>query len=186
MNACLTDRCNNNIYRCFRLLSIPNHSTESYRSVEEYKPPVPPHRNLDVSTISAVNATVNPENEIPPNLPHRHKHHHHHHNHHNHHHHHHHHRNKSADATGKANFNTYVIKKDEVDKKDDEERLKFVNSSENLSEIKKANIVGNPMFSINKTEEDVDDGCLGIEELNLGMDYKQIMEYFDNLKESTA
>lgn len=41
------------------------------------------------------------------------------------------------------------------------------------------------MFSLDKEEEE-DDGCLGIEDLNLGMDYRQIMEYFDNLKESTA
>lgn len=92
-------------------------------------------------------------------------------------------------------MNTYVVTKDdlsvtrkETDKpeSDEDNRLTFVNSSENLSAIKKANIVGNPMFSADKTEDDADDGCLGIEDLNLGMDYRQIMEYFDNLKESTA
>lgn len=42
------------------------------------------------------------------------------------------------------------------------------------------------MFSLQNREDEEDDGCLGIEDLNLGMDYRQIMEYFDNLKESTA
>ena len=37
-------------------------------------------------------------------------------------------------------------------------------------------------------EEDfrVREELLGLEDLNLGMDYDQIMEYFDNLKESNA
>ncbi|XP_073984210.1 transmembrane protein 132C dtn isoform X2 [Rhodnius prolixus] len=45
--------------------------------------------------------------------------------------------------------------------------------------IKRATIVGNPMFNDNDTS-------LALEELNLGMDYNQIMQYFDNLKESNA
>ncbi|XP_068082143.1 transmembrane protein 132E [Anabrus simplex] len=61
----------------------------------------------------------------------------------------------------------------------------------NSPEVKRATIVGNPMFS---TMDDSDAGddfrvredLLGLEDLNLGMDYDQIMEYFDNLKESNA
>lgn len=43
----------------------------------------------------------------------------------------------------------------------------------------RATVVGNPMFGAG-------DPGLALEELNLGMDYNQIMEYFDNLKESNA
>jgi len=57
-------------------------------------------------------------------------------------------------------------------------------------EVKRATIVGNPMFSATEYdgEEDfrVREELLGLEDLNLGMDYDQIMEYFDNLKESNA
>nr|CAD7260300.1 unnamed protein product [Timema shepardi] len=59
----------------------------------------------------------------------------------------------------------------------------------NSPEVKRATIVGNPMFS---AADDVDEDfrlreeLLGLEDLNLGMDYEQIMEYFDNLKESNA
>ncbi|BES97907.1 Transmembrane protein 132E [Nesidiocoris tenuis] len=44
---------------------------------------------------------------------------------------------------------------------------------------KRATVLGNPMFMDNDTG-------LALEELNLGMDYNQIMHYFDNLKESNA
>jgi hypothetical protein len=57
-------------------------------------------------------------------------------------------------------------------------------------EVKRATIVGNPMFSAMEYdgEEDfrVREELLGLEDLSLGMDYDQIMEYFDNLKESNA
>lgn len=64
------------------------------------------------------------------------------------------------------------------------------------AEVKRANIVGNPMFSSTEEEdeedEEEDEGevqrvreeLLGLDDLN--MDYDQIMEYFDNLKESNA
>lgn len=55
------------------------------------------------------------------------------------------------------------------------------------TEIKRATIVGNPMFSNNvsherRTQEEV----ASLDDLNLGMDYDQIMQYFHNLKESNA
>jgi hypothetical protein len=122
-------------------------------------------------------------------LSHRRKHHHHHH-----HRHHHHRSNKLIESTFKNNnANTYQLGEDEPDvtkrKRGIEgENMKFINSSEKLSdEVRKANIVGNSMLSVESKEGNVvDDGCLGIEDLSLAMDYKQIMEYFDNLKESTA
>lgn len=64
------------------------------------------------------------------------------------------------------------------------------------AEVKRANIVGNPMFSSTEEEDDdeeeedqgevqrVREELLGLDDLN--MDYDQIMEYFDNLKESNA
>lgn len=52
-------------------------------------------------------------------------------------------------------------------------------------EVKRATVVGNPMFSAER-EDDRKDDVLALEDLNLGMDYQQIMEYFDNLKESNA
>ncbi|XP_069704788.1 transmembrane protein 132E [Periplaneta americana] len=61
----------------------------------------------------------------------------------------------------------------------------------NSPEVKRATIVGNPMFSATEYDGDAEDfrvreELLGLEDLNLGMDYDQIMEYFDNLKESNA
>lgn len=47
-------------------------------------------------------------------------------------------------------------------------------------EVKRATIVGNPMYSSQEQEE------MALDDLNLGMDYDQIMQYFDNLKESNA
>ncbi|KAM7347234.1 transmembrane protein 132C dtn isoform 2-T2 [Cochliomyia hominivorax] len=52
------------------------------------------------------------------------------------------------------------------------------------SRVKRATVVGNPMFS-----STVDDNVNGAESLSLDdldMDYEQIMQYFDNLKESNA
>ncbi|KAJ9590650.1 hypothetical protein L9F63_016321, partial [Diploptera punctata] len=59
----------------------------------------------------------------------------------------------------------------------------------NSPEVKRATIVGNPMFSAAELDGEgeefrVREELLGLEDLNLGMDYDQIMEYFDNLKES--
>jgi hypothetical protein len=47
------------------------------------------------------------------------------------------------------------------------------------------------MFSATEYDGEAEDfrvqeELLGLEDLNLGMDYDQIMEYFDNLKESNA
>lgn len=61
--------------------------------------------------------------------------------------------------------------------------------SRNAKASKRATVVGNPMFSSNSSassstsnhEENV-----ALDDLNLGMDYNQIMQLFDNLKESNA
>lgn len=48
--------------------------------------------------------------------------------------------------------------------------------------VKRATIVGNPMFSTedNLPKEEIPAELSGLDEL--GMDYEQIMHYFDNLK----
>ena len=74
----------------------------------------------------------------------------------------------------------------------------LVDFPEPAADTKRTNIVGNPMFSnddvedLDEDEDEEDEGeeprrreeLLGLG--NLNMDYDQIMEYFDNLKESNA
>ncbi|GLH03408.1 Uncharacterized protein GBIM_09317 [Gryllus bimaculatus] len=62
----------------------------------------------------------------------------------------------------------------------------------NSPEVKRATIVGNPMFSAMEGAADLNDDfrpkedLLGLDDFNLTMDYDQLVEYFDNLKESNA
>lgn len=59
-------------------------------------------------------------------------------------------------------------------------------------DVKRAAIIGNPMFAFDPASADQKHQNAGasdtikLDDLNLGMDYKQLMEYFDNLKESNA
>ena len=60
-------------------------------------------------------------------------------------------------------------------------------------EVKRPTVVGNPMFSSSSSEssgslnQDLEEEpAAALDDLNLGMDYNQIMQYFDNLKESNA
>lgn len=200
----------------------------------EYRPPVPPHRNIGVTArinkqtqqnndnivetvkldnisynspkinkvtnnVARINKQLNVENitgsrsnkdtyitrgnKQETNGPRRH-----------HHHHHHHHRNSGSKGGGKHNRITEqdLLKSNQTSQMHMEEGddlpEKFVEFSESPPEVKRATIVGNPMFS---TEDHGDDDhtreeLLALEDLNLGMDYQQIMEYFDNLKESNA
>lgn len=48
------------------------------------------------------------------------------------------------------------------------------------SQVKRATIVGNPMFSNSPDNELCSGESLGLDDLD--MDYEQIMHYFDNLK----
>ncbi|XP_001963408.3 transmembrane protein 132D [Drosophila ananassae] len=52
------------------------------------------------------------------------------------------------------------------------------------SRVKRATVVGNPMFSATVDESVASGERLGLDDLD--MDYEQIMHYFDNLKESNA
>lgn len=49
------------------------------------------------------------------------------------------------------------------------------------AEVKRATIVGNPMFSATERDEEPAD-LAGLDGLQLDMDYDQIMHYFENLK----
>jgi hypothetical protein len=59
-------------------------------------------------------------------------------------------------------------------------------------DVKRAAIIGNPMFAFDPASADQkhqnagNSDTIKLDDLNLGMDYKQLMEYFDNLKESNA
>jgi hypothetical protein len=61
-------------------------------------------------------------------------------------------------------------------------------------DVKRAAIIGNPMFAFDPSAAPGDQkiqnagggDTIKLDDLNLGMDYKQLMEYFDNLKESNA
>lgn len=65
-------------------------------------------------------------------------------------------------------------------------------------DVKRAAIIGNPMFafdpqsaaaSADQQQHQIQASggdTIKLDDLNLGMDYKQLMEYFDNLKESNA
>ncbi|KAK9878658.1 hypothetical protein WA026_023108 [Henosepilachna vigintioctopunctata] len=82
----------------------------------------------------------------------------------------------------------------------EEEEDKFVQYSGDLSalksarlsnEVKRATIVGNPMFSSNDDHQvnpipTPQADLPGLDDLQLDMDYDQIMHYFENLKESNA
>ncbi|KAJ3642646.1 hypothetical protein Zmor_025409 [Zophobas morio] len=179
------------------------------QTVEDYRPPVPPHRNIGVTT--SLEAT-------PPR-----KHHHHHHHRNSKHQDNKHHHRTASDYGWSINPQDEDIvmaasqepmksvfefddeppkeeKKEEVKMrskppKNDEENVQFVqypkspNSNGNgrsSAEVKRATIVGNPMFSSSETATAPPADLPGLDDLQLDMDYDQIMHYFDNLKESNA
>ncbi|CAH1154164.1 unnamed protein product [Phaedon cochleariae] len=163
-------------------------------TLSDYRPPVPPHRNIGVTASTTASETG------PAKRPH-----------------HHHYRNKSQDKSNihrnnaKADDGTDESKQEEnrdqrMFEFDDEpqasdskkeEKIEFVqypkspsvNGKRNSAEVKRATIVGNPMFradddilETNKTTAEL----ANIDDLQLDMDYDQIMHYFENLKESNA
>jgi transmembrane protein 132 len=175
------------------------------QQVEDYRPPVPPHRNIGVT--SSLEGT-------PPR-----KHHHHHHHRNSKHQDNKHHHRAASDygwAVSTVQDEDLVMtasqeplksvfefddeppkeeKKEEVKMrskpaKNDDDNVQFVqypkspNSNANgrsSAEVKRATIVGNPMFSAeNNTATPAD--LPGLDDLQLDMDYDQIMHYFDNLK----
>ncbi|CAH1236119.1 unnamed protein product [Diabrotica balteata] len=174
---------------------LPSHSHHSQNNAQndDYKPPVPPHRNLGVSTTSSDSPL--------PKKPH----------------HHHHHRNKNQEkshyhrlsneliplksqaavpkkkvenCTEKDMFEFDDEPKAQTRKDDNVEFVQYSNSpsNRNSAEVKTATIVGNPMFNADKNDNETSKSMElpGLDDLQLDMDYDQIMQYFENLKESNA
>lgn len=185
---------------------LPPHGMQLSVDIEEYKPPVPPHRNL-----------------MDPS-PRKHHHHHHHRNSKH---------GKPGDISGRLNnshedlieeaefgdipaafvfdddaspaalagppSSPVVVMRNKTPASDDS--MEFVqypkspsrNGNRNSAEVKRATIVGNPMFSSETggEEQPTEEGetgadLAGLDGLQLDMDYEQIMHYFENLKESNA
>lgn len=189
---------------------LPPHTTPIHSKIsnsnEDYRPPVPPHRNL------ATTFNAEPSIHASPSSPKKH----------------HHQRNGSKtsvkilqqaiDPSVDGAHNSPVLEKrleveerrqhvfefdDEPEiKKETGEKMKFVQyprspsskSNRNSAEVKRAAIVGNPMFSADDTGENKTGSAPGetpadlpgLDDLQLDMDYEQIMHYFENLKESNA
>ncbi|XP_054271015.1 transmembrane protein 132E [Macrosteles quadrilineatus] len=139
----------------------------------EYRPPVPPHRNSTTEPNMNMNENMlhrinkpreyNRGGRTPENGARRH------------HHHHHHHRSKGG---------RHLTRAPQHNMEEGDDTFVELSTSGN-GEVKRATIVGNPMFSADEEHRARED-LLALEDLNLGMDYQQIMEYFDNLKESNA
>lgn len=62
--------------------------------------------------------------------------------------------------------------------------MTIILGNRNSAEVKRATVVGNPMFSANETnvEDKPTADLAALNDLQLDMDYDQIMHYFDNLK----
>ncbi|XP_076253606.1 transmembrane protein 132C dtn isoform X1 [Rhynchophorus ferrugineus] len=185
---------------------LPPHAvplqTKKPCGTEDYRPPVPPHRNLAT--------TSNAESPVPPgpSTPKRNYYHQ---------------RSGSKvsekllqqamvesstegnglqdrelDDVNDRNQHVFEFDDEPEVKKETGEKMEFVQyprspsskSNRNSAEVKRAAIVGNPMFSANETEEkktgsgpgETPADLPGLDDLQLDMDYDQIMHYFENLK----
>ncbi|RZF42920.1 hypothetical protein LSTR_LSTR003636 [Laodelphax striatellus] len=199
---------------------LPPHGARLDVNDPDYRPPVPPHRNIGVTAKLNNNNSGRPQPHCDSNARSGRRHHHHHH---------HHHRNNSGGGGGggggkraahnalrthhDANHNHHlgdVTSSQPSAACDPDFQFTTPDSSKQhvaADVVKRATIVGNPMFSMQQhVEAHVDEDeaeerqhvaamqqrgaskeeLLALEDLNLGMDYQQIMEYFDNLKESNA
>ncbi|CAH0554668.1 unnamed protein product [Brassicogethes aeneus] len=159
---------------------------------EDYRPPVPPHRNIGVSASNFVEAAPprrnrNRNQEKPQYRP------------------------SSIDYNKASDFprptsdiikdgdenlrSVFEFDDDPSEQEPEEAPMEFVQypkspnaNKRNSAEVKRATIVGNPMFSAsdNVTEPTNVQDLPGLDDLQLDMDYDQIMNYFENLKESNA
>ncbi|XP_024939788.1 uncharacterized protein LOC107266718 isoform X3 [Cephus cinctus] len=142
-------------------------SNSSRNAIEEYKPPVPPHRNREVWTKAGMDqkksrhrsssGSHGNQRHASSGKHHSRSHHHHHHS-------------KNKTESSRENEAEFVELRNHEEKR----------AKDKSKEVKRATIVGNPMYSSQEQEE------MALDDLNLGMDYDQIMHYFDNLKESNA
>ncbi|XP_033220713.1 transmembrane protein 132E [Belonocnema kinseyi] len=169
--------------------------TDDANGNDDYKPPVPPHRNTGV--LVRLPDTPRKRHHRTASVSHNgnYRHHDKHHEKHDKHnekhdkhdkHHEKHqvkvHRSKNSTGNSKDNELAFVELRN-----NDEKRAKNAKSRE----IKRATVVGNPMFSSSSSSSSCSSNheqeeSVPMDDLNLGMDYNQIMQYFDNLKESNA
>lgn len=80
-----------------------------------------------------------------------------------------------------------ISEKDPIDGNGDFVKAEKRQSNARRSRIKRATVVGNPMFSSepsqdNESGDGLEEAGLSLDDLD--MDYEQIMQYFDNLKVS--
>ncbi|XP_048519028.1 transmembrane protein 132E-like [Dendroctonus ponderosae] len=131
---------------------LPPHAAPPKAPVEEYRPPVPPHRNMQHHQ-RASEAELDQSEETG----------------------------EEEEVEGRPVFQF-----------DDEPAAEFVANvapprSRTVAEVKRATVVGNPMCRTNQASENEPEGVApGELPDHLGVDYDQIMRYFDNLKESNA
>ena len=171
--------------------------TDNANGNDDYKPPVPPHRNTGV--LVRLPDTPRKRHHRTASASHNgnYRHHDKHHDkdherheknhekHHSKHHEKHHvkvHRSKNSTGNLKENELAFVELRN-----NDEKRVKNAKSRE----VKRATVVGNPMFSSSSSSSSCSSNheqeeAVPMDDLNLDMDYNQIMQYFDNLKESNA
>lgn len=172
---------------------------------DDYKPPVPPHRNTGV--LARLPETPRKRHHRTASASHngnyRHhdkhdKHHDKHDKHDKHHDKHNQKHEKHHDRHHEKHVKNYRSKNSTSNTKDnelafvelrnnDEKRIKCAKSRE----VKRATVIGNPMFSSSSSSSSCSSNheqeeAVPMDDLNLGMDYNQIMQYFDNLKESNA
>ncbi|KAE9544271.1 hypothetical protein AGLY_001450 [Aphis glycines] len=162
--------------KLWKVLPTPN--DQNLEKPADYRPPVPPHRT-QLNNVDNMMIGDNDNDEQAPPPPKR-----------QHHHHHHHHRNRSQgggrSSSVAGNHNNPKLPERNSDPL-------FVETCNRRSmDVKRAAIIGNPMFAFDPASADQKHQNAGasdtikLDDLNLGMDYKQLMEYFDNLKESNA
>lgn len=143
---------------------------------EDYKPPVPPHRKTGF--VARLPETPKKHHHRPSSGSHG-----------NHRHSKHHGKSQKL-QNGSAGLEQQQQQRDKNASRDNaddefvelrqEEEERRSGMKDKSKEVKRATIVGNPMYSSQEQEE------MALDDLNLGMDYDQIMQYFDNLKESNA
>uniref|UniRef100_A0A2S2QTH5 Uncharacterized protein n=1 Tax=Sipha flava TaxID=143950 RepID=A0A2S2QTH5_9HEMI len=165
----------------FAVFRLPTPNDQNLEKPTDYRPPVPPHR----SQLNADHVGDDEDDEqAPPPPPKRH------------HHHHHHHRNRSqGGGRSSVTVNNTNNNNDHPKAPERNSDPLFVETCNRKSmDVKRAAIIGNPMFAFDPSAAPGDQkiqnagggDTIKLDDLNLGMDYKQLMEYFDNLKESNA
>ncbi|CAG9860128.1 unnamed protein product [Phyllotreta striolata] len=153
---------------------IPGHSSKVPKAGDDYRPPVPPHRNLELS--GSTGSSLDQENKHSDKYRT--------------------HRLSNENSQRKyedAQMSQFHINdelQDLIGREEDPEFVEYLKSPSNngyqkRAEVKLATIVGNPMINGTLEKNKLSD-LPNLDQLPLDMDYHQIMHYFENLKESNA